>query len=141
VITLAALVLTAPTAERPYAGRVEVRGASFAIIGTPADLIAGVEIGSGWAAFPDADGLIAWSVDPAADQDVTAVVYHGPPPTDPADPWPSDRVAFALPVTREHRIETAVRLWIESQRQLQAIGANVHEIAAQQARILQEPAR
>ena len=41
-------------------------------------------------------------------------------------------------MTREHRIENAVRLWEESQRQIQLEGATFHEIAAAKDRIHQE---
>lgn len=106
-----------PVATRPLAATIEVRGADVAWISPgPVRVVAGVDLTIGWVAHAGPDGLIRFEVAPGIDYTVTA--RRG------------DLVAgfqnwtIALPVTRDHRIEQAVRDRIDADARFQAERAN-----------------
>ena len=135
MISLAAAILaTIPTATRPYAGTVEITGATFAYLEPPGTFNhSGTDIANGWAVWADDTGTITLAVPPEADTTVTIVRMVGPEPLE--GPWARETFTIDLPVTRDHQIETAVRMWHESQRRLEAVNADFFEIADQLSRI------
>lgn len=122
-----------PVAERPLAAVIEIQGADLAWIAPgPVEVTHGTEIGVGWVAWAGPDRLIRFRVDPGTDYVVTAGVGSDAPRVLSSHP---------LPVTREHRIEKAVRDLIDAQRRLQAEGANFFDISRWTQQITQEPDR
>lgn len=141
MITHAALLLLLPTAPqapqaaRPLAWTVEVTGAAFVILDTPAGVVHGLTAATDWAVWPDAQGRLTLAVDPAEAVRLRLVTYIGPQPADDREPWPMNQDAWFLPVTREHQIETLVRQIASGQEALTAMNPSFDEIGAALERI------
>lgn len=122
--------LDGPQIRRPLAAVIEVQGADLAWIRPgPVEVIAGVDIGPGWAAWAGPDGVIRFRVHPGTDYTVTAAVGEALPRVETSHP---------MPVTRDHRIEQAVRDLMDAQRRLQAEGGTFFDIAHWTTIIAQE---
>lgn len=98
-----------PEGDRPLAGVVEIRGALSVELVDGVTVIVGKEVGNGWFAMPDAQGIVRLAVDPTTDA-VFAVRYGQ------ADwgGW-TDRVTLSFPVESRHRLEQAVRDLVAAQ--------------------------
>lgn len=124
--------LDAPQVRRPVAGVIEIDGADLARIWpAPVGVLEGGDVGGGWAAWAGPRGRIRFAVEPGTDYTVIASV---------GDTFPRVDTSHPMPVTREHRIEQAVRDLMDAQRRLQAESANFFDIERWQRVILAEQA-
>lgn len=121
-----------PVVTRPLAEVIQIDGADAAYIRPgPVQVVRGEDINYTWMAHADAEGRITFRVKPGVDYTITARV----------GPWHSGvETSHPLPVTRDHRIEQAVRDLVDANRRLQAEGANFFDIARWQSVIVAEDA-
>lgn len=123
-----------PTATRPLAGIIEVRGAHVAWISPgPVTVVGGEPIEVGWVGHAGADGVIRFAVSPTTDYVVMAGVGET-----------EDRLwsSHPMPVTADHEIEAAVRgllaAELEWRRVCDVHGANFFDLERWRAVILAE---
>lgn len=122
--------LDGPQVRRPMAGVIEIDGADLARIWpAPVGVLDGIDAGGGWAVWAGPDGRIRFAVKPEEDYTVIASVGETFPRLDTSHP---------MPVTRDHRIEQAVRDLMDAQRRLQAESANFFDIERWQSLIRTE---
>jgi hypothetical protein len=135
-----------PTVQRPLAGLVRITGANLAWPSPrhAAEIIRGIPM-LGHIALAGDDGLIEFRVNPEEVFRVhIATDYPGrphdvdPPAGEPEtleNQFRRNIKEHLVPVTRDHRIEVAVRLLNDGQHRIAVEGATFHEIAAAQQRI------
>lgn len=133
-----------PEVSRPLAGEILVFDADFVVV-TPyyLDVLDGVQAGFGTVAYADDTGMIRLRVDPERDYEVRAtIVIMGPDGDDYPDTEP-DPYYFpfehSLPVTRDHRIESAVRMMLEGIRRFTDEGGNFFDLSYWMDYINNEP--
>lgn len=121
-----------PVVTRPLAAIIEIDGATAAYISPgPVQVVQGEDLSYGWMAHADAEGRIVFRVLPGVDYTVTARV----------GPWHAGvETSHPLPVTRDHRIEQAVRDLVDANRRLQVEQANFFDITRWQSVIVAEDA-
>jgi hypothetical protein len=124
-----------PVAYREMAGIVVVENAEWASCLQATGVVEGYGGPDGRTfGFPSADGFIVFSVPPETDVFVSAA-WTPPGQTPPTDPppgstWSPSRTTlfFELPVERVHRVETTVRMMVESWRRVVEYSVNFFEI-------------
>lgn len=147
LLTLAAVAMTTalmtdpppppsydPLVDRHFAAEITVLDADYITCWPPfEEVIDGVQVGGfNSVTWADDTGAIRILVDPETDYDIRATIQiitdDGDDLGHEPDVWPF-HYNYEVPVTREHRIETAVRIIVEGLNRFSAEGGTFFELS------------